>query len=64
MTFLKHELAEHGQMPSGEQIQHILSDARAAQALLACLEEPAAPQRSIPARRAGRCVGASRRLRG
>ncbi|GII57061.1 hypothetical protein Pth03_54500 [Planotetraspora thailandica] len=64
MTFLTHELEEHGQMPSGEQIQHILSDARAGQTLLARLEEPSAPRRSIPARLAVRCVGATRRLRG
>jgi hypothetical protein len=63
MTFLVHELDKHGQMPSGEQIERILSDARTAQALLAHLGEPA-PRRSTPVRLGGRCVGATRKLRG
>ncbi|GAA4565278.1 hypothetical protein [Planotetraspora kaengkrachanensis] len=64
MTFLEHELGKHGQLPSGEQIERILSDARTAQALLACIGEPAAPRRSAPVRLGGRCVGVTRKLRG
>ncbi|WP_157249617.1 hypothetical protein [Nonomuraea typhae] len=62
LAFLRHELGERGQLPvDGEDVQRILSDARAAAALLACLEQN--PQ---PVRRSGmrlrRCVGTGRRL--
>jgi hypothetical protein len=63
LTFLMHELAKHGQLPSGEQVQRILSDARTAQALLACVDEPA-PRRSAPGSRVRLCGGVSRTLRG
>ncbi|MEZ0076688.1 hypothetical protein [Planotetraspora sp. GP83] len=63
LTFLVHELAKHGQLPEGEQVQRILSDARTAQALLAYMEEQA-PRRSSPGSRARRCGGVSRTLRG
>ncbi|WP_043630523.1 hypothetical protein [Nonomuraea candida] len=61
LAFLRHELAERGQLPEdGEAAQRILSDARTAAALLACLEQPA------PARSRGlrlrRCVGSGRTL--
>ncbi len=61
MAFIKHELAEHGQLPrDGEAVQRILADARTAAALLACLEQPK------PARtrnmRLRRCVGTVRHL--
>ncbi|MEQ4716942.1 hypothetical protein [Nonomuraea sp. B19D2] len=61
MAFLKHELAERGQMPEdGEAVQRILSDARTAAALLECLEN-AAPQRPRGTR-LRRCVGMRRTL--
>ncbi|MFC5830021.1 hypothetical protein [Nonomuraea insulae] len=61
LAFLKHELAERGQLPEdGEAVHRILSDARTAAALLACLEA------SVPQRRRGmrlrRCVGTGRAL--
>ncbi|MET7328822.1 hypothetical protein [Nonomuraea sp. NPDC005650] len=61
MAFLTHELSERGQLPEdGEAVQRILSDARTAAALLACLEE------SVPQRPRGmrlrRCVGMGRAL--
>ncbi|WP_433434086.1 hypothetical protein [Nonomuraea sp. CA-141351] len=61
LAFLKHELAERGQLPEdGEAVQRILSDARTAAALLECLED-AVPQR--PRRmRLRRCVGMRRAL--
>ncbi|MEV4457441.1 hypothetical protein [Microbispora sp. NPDC049633] len=62
LTFLQHELAEHGQLPDGEQAQRILSDATAAQAMLTQLDEPA-PRRPRTAR-GPHCGGVSRRLRG
>ncbi|GAA1692005.1 hypothetical protein GCM10009733_105210 [Nonomuraea maheshkhaliensis] len=62
LAFLRHELAERGQLPEdGEAVQRILSDARAAAALLACLEEPA-PRRPR-GMRLRRCVGTGRTLR-
>ncbi|MBD3144862.1 hypothetical protein IEQ31_16920 [Microbispora camponoti] len=63
LTFLQHELSEHGQLPDGEQAQRILSDAVAAQSMLAHLDEPAGPRRSRVAR-APLCGGVSRSLRG
>lgn len=62
LTFLQHELAEHGQLPDGEQAQRILSDAVAAQSMLAHLDEPE-PRRSRAAR-GPICGGVSRSLRG
>lgn len=61
LTFLKDELAERGQLPQdGEAVQRILSDARTAAALLACLEEMPQPRpRGIRLRR---CVGTGRAL--
>ncbi|NUW46504.1 hypothetical protein [Nonomuraea rhodomycinica] len=62
LVFLKHELAEHGQLPEeGEAVQRILSDARAAEALLACLEQNGQRQRP-QGMRLRRCVGTGRRL--
>jgi hypothetical protein len=62
LAFLKHELAENGQLPQGgELVQRILSDARTAAALVACLER----QDQRPLRRAlrlRRCVGTARTL--
>lgn len=63
LVFLRHELAERGQLPAdGEAVQRILSDARTAAALLACLEQ----QQATPPRRTSlrmrRCVGTSRTL--
>ncbi|MBE3011320.1 hypothetical protein IL992_19265 [Microbispora sp. NEAU-D428] len=63
LTFLQHELAEHGQLPDGEQAQRILSDAVAAQSMLAHLDEPVVPRRSRTPR-SPRCGGVSRSLRG
>jgi len=61
-TFIRHELAEHGQLPeNGTSVQRILSDARAAAALVALLEQPAAPRSR--GRRLRRCVGTGRSLR-
>lgn len=62
LTFLEHELARHGQLPAGEQAQHILSDAAGAQAMLAHLDEPAG--RRPRTARGPRCGGVSRTLRG
>ncbi|SDI74653.1 hypothetical protein [Nonomuraea jiangxiensis] len=61
LSFLKRELTERGQMPEdGEAVRRILSDARTAAALLACLEQ------SVPRRPSGmrlrRCVGMGRTL--
>ncbi|MEV1169565.1 hypothetical protein [Nonomuraea sp. NPDC049784] len=61
LAFLKHELAERGQLPEdGEAVQRILSDARTAAALLECLED------TVPKRPRGmrlrRCVGMRRAL--
>ncbi|WP_113700775.1 hypothetical protein [Nonomuraea lactucae] len=63
LAFVRHELGERGQLPQdGESVHRILSDARTAEALLACLEQ----QSSAPARAKGmrlrRCVGTGRRL--
>ncbi|MEU4329461.1 hypothetical protein [Nonomuraea dietziae] len=61
LVFLRHELAEHGQLPADdESVQRILSDARAAAALLAALDQPTAPKRT--GLRLRRCVGSSRTL--
>ncbi|MEV0623866.1 hypothetical protein AB0I81_61855 [Nonomuraea sp. NPDC050404] len=61
LTFLRHELAERGQLPAdGEAVQRILSDARTAAALLACLEQPA--QKRPRGMRLRRCVGTGRAL--
>ncbi|GAA0950565.1 hypothetical protein [Nonomuraea longicatena] len=61
LAFVRHELAEHGQLPQdGEIVQRILSDARTAEALLACLEEkPSSRPRGMRLRR---CVGTGRPL--
>ncbi|TMR09396.1 hypothetical protein ETD86_43820 [Nonomuraea turkmeniaca] len=61
LTFLRSELAEQGQLPEdGEDVQHILSDARSGAALLA------AAQGDVPQRRRGmrlrRCIGTHRTL--
>ncbi|MFD1543724.1 hypothetical protein [Nonomuraea guangzhouensis] len=64
LAFLKHELAERGQLPeNGEAVQRILADARAAAALLACLEQQQ-PAQVRPARgmRQRRCIGTARTL--
>jgi hypothetical protein len=61
LTFLTHELGKHGQLPSGEEVQRILSDARTAHALLPSIEE-APPRRSTPGGRVLRCMGVSRTL--
>ncbi|WP_214110572.1 hypothetical protein [Acrocarpospora catenulata] len=65
LLFVIHELAKHGQLPSGEEVGRILSDAKAAQELLAAIGETPVP----PRRRGGpassrlrRCVGISRSL--
>ncbi|MBF8191586.1 hypothetical protein ITP53_39020 [Nonomuraea sp. K274] len=61
LAFVRHELAERGQLPEdGEAVQRILADARTAAALLACLED-AAPQRPR-GQRVRRCVGMGRTL--
>jgi len=61
LAFVRHELAERGQLPQdGEAVQRILSDARTAALLLACLED-AAPK--LPrGMRLRRCVGMGRAL--
>ncbi|WP_084965990.1 hypothetical protein [Thermoactinospora rubra] len=61
LSFLRHELAERGQLPQdGEAVQRILADARAAAALLACLEQTASLRpRGLRVRR---CVGSGRSL--
>ncbi|GAA2368552.1 hypothetical protein [Nonomuraea africana] len=61
LVFLRHELAQHGQLPADdESVQRILSDARTAAALLAALEQPTVPKRT--GLRLRRCVGTSRTL--
>ncbi|NJP96867.1 hypothetical protein HCN51_46860 [Nonomuraea sp. FMUSA5-5] len=61
LAFLRQELAERGQLPEdGEAVQRILSDARTAAALLACLE--ATPKPRPREMRLRRCVGTARRL--
>ncbi|MEU4722797.1 hypothetical protein AB0G06_24555 [Nonomuraea dietziae] len=61
LVFLRHELAEHGQLPADdESVQRILSDARTAAALLAALDQPTVPKRT--GLRLRRCVGSSRTL--
>lgn len=62
LTFLTHELAKHGQLPTGEQVQQVLADAGRTQSLVPSLDEPA---RRGPRQAAIRyCTGMSRRLRG
>ncbi|MFI6325074.1 hypothetical protein ACIBG8_46690 [Nonomuraea sp. NPDC050556] len=62
LMFLVHELEERGQMPAdGEAVQRILADAKAAAALLACVEHSVQPPRSR-GMRLRRCVGTGRRL--
>ncbi|WP_055480799.1 hypothetical protein [Sphaerimonospora mesophila] len=62
LTFLMHELAKHGQLPTEEQVEHVLADAGRTQALMPSLDEPA---RRGPRQAAGRyCTGMSRKLRG
>lgn len=62
LAFLVHELAERGQLPAdGEAVQRILSDARTAAALVACMEESVPPPRSR-GMRLRRCIGTGRRL--
>jgi hypothetical protein len=63
LTFLQHELAKHGQLPTEDQVQRILSDALTAQTLLTSLDDPL-PRRTARAGRATRCGGVSRTLRG
>ncbi|SEH03586.1 hypothetical protein SAMN05444920_13947 [Nonomuraea solani] len=60
-VFVRQELAARGQLPEdGEAVQQILSDARTAAALLACVEDatPPRPQKM----RLRRCIGTSRIL--
>ncbi|MFC4532398.1 hypothetical protein [Sphaerisporangium dianthi] len=62
LTFLRHELSKKGQLPTGEEeVLRILSDIRAAEALLAQLEQRPA-SRPRPSARMRRCAGAARRL--
>lgn len=61
LTFLAHELGKHGQLPSGEEVQRILSDARTAHALLPSMDDTP-PRRSTPSGRILRCMGVSRTL--
>jgi cell division septum initiation protein DivIVA len=60
LTFVKHELAKHGQLPAdGETVSRILSDARTAAALVAGLERT--PVRTLPPTSLSRrCAGVSR----
>ncbi|MER7501826.1 hypothetical protein AB0L05_41865 [Nonomuraea pusilla] len=61
LTFVRHELAERGQLPQDDEAVHrILADARTAAALLAAMEEPE-PSRSRGLR-LRRCVGSGRPL--
>ncbi|MEU0572044.1 hypothetical protein ABZ297_42510 [Nonomuraea sp. NPDC005983] len=61
LAFVRHELAERGQLPQDDEaVTRILSDARTAAALLACLEQ-APPPRPRRARMRG-CVGTGRTL--
>ncbi|GAA3682282.1 hypothetical protein GCM10022224_053300 [Nonomuraea antimicrobica] len=63
LTFVKHELTERGQLPTdGEAAQRILSDARTAATLLACLEDQATAQTRPRRMRLRRCVGTGRAL--
>lgn len=60
LAFLRHELSEHGQLPEpGATAQRILADARAAAALLACLEKRPAKARTRGLR-LRRCIGPAR----
>ncbi|MFC0866260.1 hypothetical protein ACFHYQ_28585 [Sphaerimonospora cavernae] len=62
LTFLAHELAKHAQLPSGEPVERILSDAGRTQALVPRADEPG---RRGPRQSGGRyCGGMSRKLRG
>jgi hypothetical protein len=61
LTFLAHELGKHGQLPSGEEVQRILSDAKTAQSLIPRLDD--SPPRRVPSGSvARRCAGVSRSL--
>ncbi|WP_327089628.1 hypothetical protein OIE66_03115 [Nonomuraea sp. NBC_01738] len=63
LDFLRHELAERGQLPvDDETVQRILSDARAAAALLACLEQSTPVTPRPRGMRLRRCVGTGRPL--
>ncbi|MEU7831874.1 hypothetical protein [Nonomuraea sp. NPDC049129] len=63
LAFIKHELAERGQLPEdGEAVQRILSDARTAAALLTCLEQQQPAQVRPRGMRLRRCVGTARTL--
>ncbi|WP_188192379.1 hypothetical protein [Nonomuraea sp. SYSU D8015] len=62
LAFVRHELAERGQLPEdGEAVQRILSDAHTAAALLAALED-GAPKQRARGMRLRRCVGKHRSL--
>src|SRR5687767_8651644 len=62
LTFLRHELAERGQLPAdGEAVQRVLADARTAAHLLAYLEQTS-PLARPGGNRLRRCVGTSRTL--
>ncbi|MFF3665342.1 hypothetical protein [Microtetraspora malaysiensis] len=63
MTFLVHELARHGQLPANDsEALRILSDAKAAQALIPRVEDEPSARRPRPGSRARSCVGVSRTL--
>ncbi|MER6583222.1 hypothetical protein [Nonomuraea sp. NPDC001023] len=68
LAFLTRELAERGQLPEDEDaVQQILSDARTAETLLACMQEGQQPPQQPPVvrmrgMRLRRCVGAHRTL--
>ncbi|WP_214412751.1 hypothetical protein [Sphaerisporangium fuscum] len=62
LTFLRHELAKRGQLPTGdEDVTRILSDAHMAEALLAQMDETP-PNHHHTASRMRRCTGPARRL--
>jgi hypothetical protein len=62
LAFVRHELAEQGQLPEdGEAVQRILADAGTAAALLAVIED-GAPQPRRQGMRLRRCVGMRRAL--
>jgi len=56
-TFLEHELSRRGQMPTGAEVDRILTDARTAQTLVPHLDEA---RRTAPSARVIRCAGISR----
>lgn len=62
LTFVRHELETRGQLPQDDEtVNRILSDARTAAALLACLEQ-VTPSTRPRGMRLRRCVGTGRRL--